>query len=122
MPELKGGIHNLFDVLSEIYGARFSMLRVSAESGEGLEQLRQAVFELLDVIRVYTKAPGKKLERTAPYLLKRAARLMDLAAHVHQDFLAQLKYARLWGHGRVEGQMVNRDHVLEDRDLVELHR
>jgi ribosome-interacting GTPase 1 len=122
LPELKGGIHNLFDVLSEIYGARFSMLRVSAESGEGLEQLRQAVFELLDVIRVYTKAPGKKLERTAPYLLKRAARLMDLAAHVHQDFLAQLKYARLWGHGRVEGQMVNRDHVLEDRDLVELHR
>ena len=122
MPELKGGIHDLFDVLSEIYGARFSMLRVSAESGEGLEQLRQAVFELLDVIRVYTKAPGKKLERTAPYLLKRAARLMDLAAHVHQDFLAQLKYARLWGHGRVEGQMVNRDHVLEDRDLVELHR
>jgi ribosome-interacting GTPase 1 len=122
LPELKGGIHDLFDVLSEIYGARFSMLRVSAESGEGLEQLRQAVFELLDVIRVYTKAPGKKLERTAPYLLKRAARLMDLAAHVHQDFLAQLKYARLWGHGRVEGQMVNRDHVLEDRDLVELHR
>ena len=45
-----------------------------------MEQLRQAVFEMLEVIRVYTKAPGKKLERTAPYLLKRGSRLVDLAA------------------------------------------
>jgi len=41
---------------------------------------------------------------------------------VHQDFLAQLKYARLWREGRFDGQMVNRDHVLEDKDVVELHR
>jgi hypothetical protein len=116
------GAEEDFEILSELYGARFPMLRVSAETGEGLEQLRQAAFELLEVIRVYTKAPGKKLERTAPYLLKRGSRLVDLAAHVHQDFLAQLKYARLWGHGKFEGQMVNRDHVLEDKDVVELHR
>ena len=95
---------------------------MSAETGEGLESLRHAVFELLEVIRVYTKAPGKKLERTAPYILKRGSRLIDLAGHVHQDFLAQLKYARLWREGRFEGQMVNRDHVLEDKDVVELHR
>ena len=55
------------------------MARVSAETGEGLEHLRQAVFELLEVIRVYTKAPGKKLERVAPYILKRGSRLIDLA-------------------------------------------
>jgi hypothetical protein len=111
-----------FEILKELYGARFPMVRVSAETGEGLEQLRQAVFEMLEVIRVYTKAPGKKLERTAPYVLKRGSRLIDLAAHVHQDFLTQLKYARVWGHGKFEGQMVNRDHLLEDKDVVELHR
>ena len=111
-----------FEVLSELYGARFPMVRVSAESGEGLDQLRQAAFDLLEVIRIYTKAPGKKLERTAPYILKRGSHLVDLAAHVHQDFLTQLKYARLWGHGAFEGQMVTRDHVLEDKDVVELHR
>jgi len=111
-----------FDILRDLYGGRFELARVSAESGEGLEPLRHAVFEMLAVIRVYTKAPGKKLERVAPYILKRGTRLIDLAAHVHQDFLAQLKYARLWRAGRLEGQMVNRDHVLEDGDVVELHR
>ena len=46
--------------------------------------------------------------------------MVDLAAHVHQDFLSQLKYARVWGHGRFEGQMVNRDYLLADKDVVEL--
>jgi len=116
------GSADAFAILRELYGARFPMLQVSAETGEGLPQLCQAAFDLLEVIRVYTKAPGKKLERTAPYILKRGSRLVDLAAHVHQDFLAQLKYARLWGRGTYEGQMINRDHVLEDKDVVELHR
>ncbi len=116
------GAQEDYEILSELYGARFPMARVSAETGDGLEQFRQAVFEMLELIRVYTKAPGRKLERTAPYVLKRGARLIDLAAHVHQDFLTHLKYARVWGHGRFEGQMVNRDHLLEDKDVVELHR
>jgi uncharacterized protein len=110
------------DILRDLYGQRFALTRTSAETGEGLDSLRRAVFELLEVIRVYTKAPGKKLERVAPYILKRGSRLTDLAGHVHQDFLAQLKYARLWREGRFDGQMINRDHVLEDKDVVELHR
>ncbi len=119
--DASGALENL-DVLKELYGARLRVLPISAETGQGLDDLRRYVFCLLDVIRVYTKAPGKKLEWTAPYILKRGSRLLDLAAHVHHDFLTQLKYARLWGHGKFEGQMVNRDHVLEDKDVVELHR
>jgi len=116
------GAQEGLEILRDLYGDRFHMVSVSAETGEGLETFRHWVFELLEVIRVYTKAPGKKLERTAPYILRRGSRLIDLAEHVHHDFLAQLKYARLWRDGRFEGQMVNRDHVLEDKDVVELHR
>jgi ribosome-interacting GTPase 1 len=109
-------------ILKELYGARFPILAVSVETSEGLEELRKAVFDLLELVRVYTKAPGHKLELTAPYVLKRGSRLIDLAAHVHHDFLTQLKYARVWGHGKFEGQMVNRDYLLVDKDVVELHR
>jgi hypothetical protein len=116
------GARDNLEILKELYGARFRTLPVSAETGEGIEALRRSAFELLEIIRIYTKAPGKKLERTAPYVLKRGSRLRDLAAHVHHDFLTQLKYARVWGHGKFEGQMVNRDYLLEDKDVVELHR
>jgi hypothetical protein len=117
-----GGAFESLEVLKDLYGARLETLPVSAETGQGLDELRRSAFDLLEIIRVYTKAPGKKLELTAPYVLRRGSRLLDLAAHVHHDFLTQLKYARVWGHGKFEGQMVNRDYLLADKDVVELHR
>jgi len=117
-----GGALESLEVLKDLYGARLEILPVSAQTGQGLDELRRRAFDLLQVVRVYTKAPGKKLELTAPYILKQGSRLLDLAAHVHHDFLSQLKYARVWGHGRFEGQMVNRDYLLADKDVVELHR
>jgi ribosome-interacting GTPase 1 len=119
--DLSGAGENL-EILRELYSSRFDTVCVSAETGEGLETLRGAVFAMLDLVRVYTKAPGHKLEATPPYVLPRGAHLIDLAALVHHDFVAQLKYARVWGHGKFEGQMVNRDYVLADKDIVELHR
>ncbi|MBI1941196.1 MAG: 50S ribosome-binding GTPase [Acidobacteria bacterium] len=110
------------EILRELYGTRLPILPASAETGEGLAEIGQALFDLLELVRVYTKAPGKKLAPTAPYVLKRGAHLTDLAAMVHHDFVTQLKYARVWGHGRFEGQMVNRDYILVDKDIVELHR
>jgi hypothetical protein len=110
------------EILRELYGTRFDILAVSTETAHGLDALRGAVFEMFDVVRVYTKLPGHKLEKTAPYVLGRGSHLMDLAVMVHHDFLTQLKYARVWGHGKFEGQMVNRDYLLADKDVVELHR
>jgi len=117
-----GGASGSLEILKDLYGGRFEIFPISAETGQGLDELRRSVFDLLELVRVYTKAPGKKLEMTAPYILKRGSRLLDLAAHVHHDFLSQLKYARVWGHGRFEGQMVNRDYLLADKDVIELHR
>ena len=45
----------------------------------------------------------------------------ELAAKVHHDFLYKLKTARVWGMNVFDGQMVGRDHVLHDKDIVELH-
>ena len=87
----------------------------------GLEALKRAVFDLLEVIRVFTKAPGKKPDLRAPYVLKRGSTVLDVAQHVHKDFAAQLRFARIWGHGKFEAQMVQRDYVLADGDVLELH-
>ncbi|MGC9359323.1 MAG: TGS domain-containing protein [Anaerolineae bacterium] len=79
------------------------------------------MFERLGVIRVYSKAPGRPPDLDAPFTLEEGSTVADLAAKVHRDFYDQLKSARIWGKGVHDGQMVSRDHVLADGDIVELH-
>jgi ribosome-interacting GTPase 1 len=55
-----------------------------------------------------------------PFVLPRESTVGEMAAKVHQDFFHQLKSARVWGSGVFDGQMVGRDHVLADGDVVEL--
>jgi hypothetical protein len=116
-----------FEVFRELLGGRFPSLAVSAESGDGLDELRRAVFDLLGLIRVYSKEPGKKPDLTRPFILKRGERVADLAGRVHKEILANLKHARVWSQSHAPGsvhhagQMVHRDHLLVDRDIVELH-
>ncbi len=110
-----------FGVLRGLIGEHFPMVAVSAETGAGLDALRRAVFELMDIVRVYTKAPGKKTDRSAPYVLRRGSTALDVANHVHKDIAAHLKFARIWGLGKYEGQMVERSYLVEDGDVIEFH-
>jgi hypothetical protein len=109
------------EALKFFFEASLPVWPVSAESGDGLETLRRGIFDMLRVIRVYSKAPGKKAERTDPHVLGRDSNVMDVAKAVHKDFAEKLNYARLWREGSVSGQMVNRDEILQDEDIVELH-
>ena len=107
--------------LKKQYEGRFPLIAVSAAKGIGLEELKTRIYEVLDIIRVYTKAPGQKPDPTDPIILKRGSTLADAAAEVHKDFRAKMKYARIWGSGKHDGVMAKRDHVLQDGDIIELH-
>jgi hypothetical protein len=115
-----------FDALRDLYLGKYRCLAVSAESREGLAEFARQVFVLLDVVRVYTKVPGKKAELGIPYVLKRGETVLDAARHVHKDFAEHLKYARLFHKAQDqaaqhEGLMVDRTHVVEDGDVLEFH-
>ena len=86
-----------------------------------MEDLRTAIYKFLNVIRVYTKQPGKPPDMTSPFTCPAGSTLVEMAALVHQDFAQNLKSARIWGTGVVDGLTVKRDHVLHDKDVVELH-
>ena len=107
--------------LRELYADRLEVLPVSAATGEGLDRLARKLWQLLDIIRVYTKAPGQKPDMTDPIVIARGSTLYDAAAAVHKDFAARLKYARIWGSGKHDGIMAKRDHILKDGDIIELH-
>jgi small GTP-binding protein len=115
------GAADRLEIVREMFGDRFPAHVISAEHGNGLEELRNAVYQFLNVIRVYTKKPGKPADMTSPFTVPGGSTLIELATHVHRDFEEKLKSARLWGTGVFDGQSVPRDHVLHDKDVVELH-
>jgi ribosome-interacting GTPase 1 len=109
-----------FEVLRELLGDDWTLLPVSATTGRNLERLRRVVFEWLEIIRVYSKPPGEKPDLSAPFVLKKGSMVGEFAGKIHQDFAEKLKSVRVWGSAAYDGQMVSRDHVLEDGDVVEL--
>jgi ribosome-interacting GTPase 1 len=110
-----------FEVLTELLGEGWPFLAVSAESGEGLDRLREAVFRGLRVIRVYAKPPGKPASTEEPIMLPLGSTVRDMARHIHKELDAKLRFARIWSDRHHEGQRIPRDAVLEDRDIVEIN-
>ncbi|MGE5587872.1 MAG: GTPase [Clostridia bacterium] len=109
------------EILRECLPPGLEMVPVSVSTGENLEVLRRRIFDLLGIIRIYTKVPGEPPDMGQPFVLKKGSTVVDMAAAVHRDFPSRLKNARIWGSARFEGQSVPRDYVLQDRDIVELH-
>lgn len=116
-PGAAGNVEALDDLLE----ARWPIVAVSAETGEGLEELRRRTFAALDLVRVFTKQPGRPPDLREPFTLPRGSTVGDLAERIHKDVLARMKFARVWGRQVFDGQTVQRDHVLAEGDVVEIH-
>ena len=118
--DLEGAQEN-YATLQNKYRERLPVITISAKEKTGLEELKLKIYQVLDIIRVYTKVPGQKPDFADPIILERGNTLADAAEAVHKDFRARLKYARVWGSGKHDGIMVKRDHILQDGDVIELH-
>ncbi|MFY9358175.1 MAG: TGS domain-containing protein [Bacillota bacterium] len=107
------------ELFREIVGDTMEIIPCSALTGDGLSTLVARVFfELLGKIRVFTRPPGGKVDYSEPFVLDKGTTVMEAAAEIHKEIAENLKYARVWGTGVFDGQMVPRDHVLNDGDIV----
>ncbi|BAF58650.1 MAG: TGS domain-containing protein [Pelotomaculum sp.] len=122
LPGSQDNIQFIRDFLGESGWGQIEVMPVSAVTGLGLEALREKVFEMLKVIRIYTKVPGKEPDMNTPFILKQGSTVVELAEAIHRDLPRLMKAARVWGSARFEGQSVTRDYVLHDRDIVEISR
>jgi ribosome-interacting GTPase 1 len=119
--DLEGSWDRL-DILKELYSHRFPITAISAEKGSGLELLKKRIYDILDIIRVYTKSVGREADLTDPIILKRGSTVIEAAAEIHKEFFKNLEYARIWGdREKYDGQRVSRDHTLEDGNILEFH-
>ncbi len=113
--------HENSSLVKELYCNDFPFLSISALKSINLDTLKTTIFQILDIVRVYSKPPGKEAEFSKPFIFKRGSTLLDFAAAVHQDFARNLKFARVWGSEKFDGQRINRDYLLADGDVIELH-
>ena len=110
-----------FQTLKQSCKRSFEFVEVSVETGTGLDKLPATFFSLLNIIRIYAKPPGKKPDMTEPFTLPAGASVSDLANDIHRELVDKLKFARIWGAGVHPGQNVQLNHILNDKDIIELH-
>ena len=122
--DMEGALDN-YPKLEEAYGDVYPVVMASALEEVGIDEISEAVFQALGVIRVYTKSPRVKLEefeREKPLVLPMGSTVMRAAHELHNELGSGLKYAVLWGaSGKFEAQRVGRSHELADQDVIELH-
>jgi len=108
------------EIFQEFYGSYIpEILTISAKENENIEILKEKLFYSLEIIRVYTKTPGKPPDLENPYTLKKDTRVIELAEIIHKDLVKNFKYSRLWRDGKVI--IAGRDYVLQDKDIIEIH-
>jgi ribosome-interacting GTPase 1 len=107
--------------LQRTHGADFPVVKISSRLKTGLEELRKTVFDHSGVIRVYAKQPGKKPDMDTPFILSGGSHVLALAEIIHKDFIKNFNYACIWGSSKFDGQRVQKDYILRDRDIVEYH-
>jgi len=98
-----------------------SLIKISAKNRTGLDELKQKIFEQINLIRIYTKEPGKKPSER-PMILKKNATVKDLAEKIRHGLHERFLKAKIWGKSaKFPSQTVGLEHRLEDRDVVEIY-
>jgi hypothetical protein len=110
-----------YEVFLALWDAKLPCLDISTKNGRNLKRFVEMIYERSGIIRVFTKTAGKKPDFTQPFVIPKQSTLQELAAKIHKDFVKNLKFARIWGESVFDGQMVQRDYVLHDGDVVEIH-
>jgi hypothetical protein len=108
--------------LKKVVENQMKVIVVSCLNKQGIQELGSEIFDMLDIIRIYTKEPNKKDASPRPFTIKKGSTVFDLAKRIHSDFYEQFSYAKIWSKRlRFSPQKVGGTFELEDGDTVELH-
>lgn len=100
---------------------RYNFVLISNFTKEGLEELKEKIFKSFDVIRIYTRQPGKK-EDNVPVIMPPESNLEQVAEKILHGYSKRVKYAKLWGpSSKFNGQKIGLKHVVKDKDLIEFY-
>jgi len=101
---------------------QYEIKPISCSQKIGLEELKKEIFDLLEIVRVYTKSRNRpEPDFSHPFIMKKGEKLITLASQIHHDLLPSFKYAKLFKENAKNPQIVGKDYILEDGDIVEIY-
>ncbi|MCM8825019.1 MAG: 50S ribosome-binding GTPase, partial [Candidatus Omnitrophica bacterium] len=115
------GWQEIKNIVCELYPVGSEFLTISAKENINLDEAGEMIFKKLEVMRIYTKTPGKPAEMKDPYTIEANSKVEDLAEKIHKDLVKSFRYAKVWKQGKGNPIIAGRDYILEDRDLIEIH-
>ncbi|MDR0309735.1 MAG: GTP-binding protein [Candidatus Methanoplasma sp.] len=96
-----------------------NVVPISAVTGLGIEDLKQTLYETIEMIRIYLKPQGKEADLVEPLIVKKGNTVGDVCEIIHRDFRNNFRYAMVWGRSaKFPGQTVGLDHVVVDEDIL----
>jgi uncharacterized protein len=110
------------DKLQKIIKSVHPDLCISASKKEHLGELKELIYNKLDLIRIFLKEPGKEADMDIPLIISHGSTIRDVCNKLHKDFAAKFRFARVWGKSsKFPGQKLMLTHLLTDEDVLELH-
>lgn len=106
-------------IQSTLQSKKYNFSIISSLTGEGLEELKEKLFNSFEKLRIYTKEPGKEKSKR-PIILDPGATPKDVAEKILKGFSQKVRETKIWGpSSKFSGQIVGLKHKLKDLDVVE---
>ncbi len=107
--------------LREFKRANPDAIFMAAEKRIGVEELKDGIFDALNLMRIYLKQPEKKADMAEPMIMRRGAKVRDLCERIHREFVRKFKHAKVWGaSAKFPGQKFTLEHELKEGDIIEI--
>jgi len=103
------------------FESEYNIKPISALKEIGIEELKKEIFDLLEIVRIYSKKPGQAPDFNQPFIVKRKTKLIALAKQISEDFAFSFKYARVFRKNSKKFRIVGKDYLLKDGDIIEIH-
>ncbi len=103
----------------ELLPQNWPILPVSAKTGQGIEAMKDFIFDNLHFMSIFLKPQGQEADLIEPLIVKNTSTVRDVCVKLHRDFVRKFRYARVKGpSAKFDWQRVGLDHLLKDDDLL----
>ncbi len=108
---------NKVDLATFYWRNKIDQVRVSGLLGDGIEDLKEKIWQKLNLIRIFLKKPGQEADQSAPLILKDGQTVAQVVNKISQELV--VKEAKIWGKSaKFPGQTVSLSHKLADEDII----